>query len=280
MKRPKREGASNKRIAGRTVGGRSALHALRHGIFLREPVIPGVESVREFRRFKSKFIEAMAPRNALHRWLAMRIVGLAWRLNRVEMFEAAVIERGQPRAEDEPAAVVEQMGQDLLERVLKGGRSHLELLTRLPHLAPETKVRGSEVLEVLEVVADWAGVKLEDVMDLSMAEDLASWPNHPLCKDWIPAEILEMISAIAHRAGEDPEGLRQGAVRRLMTVFASGEAEAKAVAAARDHQRRLRLLPDSEELNRVVRFEAHLWRLLARAFHEYEALQPGDERVP
>lgn len=290
MKGPKRDGASNKRIRRQIVGGRNgsrALNALRHGIFLREPVIPGVESKREFRRFQSKVIEAMAPRNELQRWMAMRIVRLARRLNRVEMYEAAVIARGQERAEEEMAEVVEQTESTdphRLELVLTTGWSQLELLVGLPTLAPETTVKRSKALEVLGFVADFARVKLEDVVDLSAktVEDVASALRHPLFRDWTPTEILEAIAAIARRTDKVPEGLRQAAILHLMTTLAFAEPEAKAAFAARDHQRRLHLLPDSDELDRVLRPEAHLWKEFVGALHEYEALQARDrgERVP
>ena len=322
MRNSKEGGASKKRIT-RDVGtdrkGSGALRRLRHGIFLQEPVIPGVEKVREFRRFQSKVLEAMAPRNELQRWWARRIVRLIWRLNRVEVYEAAVIERGQQGAEDKSAEVVEQPGPYLL----KTARSHLKLLKSLSHLAPETKVRGSEALAVLGFIADMVDVKLEEVVPLATAkaEDLASLLRHPAVKEWTRAEILEVISAIAHReAPEDlrqteaaileaisaiahrednapdlrqaaakilashreddaaAEGLRQAAVRRLMKILAPAEA----IFAARDHRGRLGLLPDSDELNRVERYEAHLSRLLVRAVREYEALQAQDrgERIP
>jgi len=301
MKKPKADGAGKKRTTGHIVGGRNsskALSALRHGIFLREGVIPGVESVREVRRFQSKVIAALAPRNEIQRWMAMRIVKQALRLNRLEMYEAAVIAKGQQRAEEETAEAVTESGREaglpwtpggftnprLLELSLKAGRSNLALLMKLPNLAPETKVKRSEALEILSVVADFAGVKLEEVVDLSAekVEDVASVLRHPLFRDWTPTEILEVISAIAHRTDKNPDGLRQGAALRLGTMLAYGEAEAKVVFAARDHQRRLRLLPDSDELDRVLRYEAHVWRHLVRAIHEYEALQARDrgERVP
>src|SRR5712692_2731912 len=109
MKRRKTDSTGKKRTTGHSVGdrnGRRALNALRHGMFLREPVIPGVESEREYRRFQSKVLEAMALQNELQREMAKRIVDLAWRLRRVAPYEAAVIARGQEAAEVEAAKVL------------------------------------------------------------------------------------------------------------------------------------------------------------------------------
>ena len=136
---------NTKHILGGGNGGR-ALNALRHGIFLQGPVIPGVENKREFCRFQSRVIEALAPRDEFQRWLAMRIARLAWRLNRVEMFEAAVILSGQQQADNETAKVIEQSGREggfpwapagfmeprVLDLGLKAARSSLALLMQLP----------------------------------------------------------------------------------------------------------------------------------------------------
>jgi hypothetical protein len=286
MEKSKEEGASNERIAGHTVGGRNngrALNPLRHGGFLRAPVIPDVESLREFRRFQSKIREALAPRNALQREIADRIAGAAWRLRRVEPFEAAVIARGQQKAEEELTKAAGLTNLHWLERFLKMGRSHLEFLVGLPTLAPETIVKRRKALDVLGFVADFAGVKLEDVVDLS-AETviIADTLRRPFFKDWTSTEILEAIAAIARRTDKVPEGLRQAAILHLMMMLMFSEAEAKDVFAARDHQRRLHLLPDSNDLDRLLRYEAHVWKQFVRALHEYEALQARDrgERVP
>jgi hypothetical protein len=290
MKRRKTDSAGKKRITGPSVGGRNgrrALNALRHGIFLREPVIPGVESVREFRRFQSKALEAMAPQNEFQRDLAKRMVGLAWRLRRVELYEAAVIARGQEAAEVEAAEVLERAGHAapsrLLEWSLSVMRASLKLIRRLPDLPTDRRVPSSQALEVLGVVADFTGVKFEDVIDLSVkVEDLESLPRHPLFRHWTPAEILEGIAQIAGRTDEQPEGLRLEAVQRLRKLSELGESEARRAFAVRDLHRRLRLLPDAAALDTVVRYEAHLSRQLTGALHEYEALQARGhgERVP
>ncbi len=212
MKRPKRNGANKKRVTGHVVGGRNgrALNALRHGIFLQEPVIPGVENVREFRRFRSKVLEAMAPQNELQRDMAKRITGLAWRLRRVDLYEAAVIARGQEAAEVEAAEVVERAGHatpsHLLELSLSVMRAGLKLLKSLPDLPADTRVRSNRALEVLSFVADFAGVKLEDVIDLSAkVEDLESVSRHPLVRRWTPAETLEVIAQIAGGPASNPK---------------------------------------------------------------------------
>lgn len=229
----------------------------------------------------------MAPQNELQREMAKRIAGLAWRLRRVAPYEAAVLARGQEAAEVEAAEVLERAGHaapsHLLEVSPRAMRASLKLLRRLPDLPTDTRVRSSKAVEALGFVADFTGVKLEDVIDLSAnVEDSDSVLRHPLFRRWTPAEILEVIAQIARRTGEQPEGLRLEAVDHLMTLSGVGEAEARRGVAVRDLHRRFHLLPDAAALDTVVRYEAHVWRLLTGALHEYEALQARGhgERVP
>lgn len=290
MKKHKIDNAGKKRITGHRIGGRNgrrAQNALRHGMFLQEPVIPGVESVREFRSFQSKVREAMAPQNELQKDMATRIARLAWRLRRVAPYEAAVIARGQEAAEMEAAEVLERTDHadpsGLLEWSLRIMLASIKLLSHLPDLPTDTRVPSSQALEVLGFVADFTEVKLEDVIDLSAsAEDLDSALRHPLFRRWTPAEMLEVIAQIADRAGEQPEGLRLEAVLRLTTLSGLGESEARRGFAVRDLHRRLHLLPDAAALDKILRYEAHLSRQLTGALHEYEALQARShgERVP
>src|SRR5258708_1550760 len=163
MGKPKEGGASKKRVT-RNIGSdrgsdrneSGALRRLRHGIFLQEPVIPGVEKVREFRRCQSKVLKSLAD------------------------------------------------------------------------LAPETKVRGSEALAVLRFMADLAGVKFEDVMTLATAEaeDLASRLRHRVLKEWTRAEILEVISAIAHREAPEALGQAEAAILEAISAIAHREGNA------------------------------------------------------
>lgn len=289
MRTPRKDDRVKKRNTRNIVGGRNgtgALNALRHGLLSKEPIIPG-ESVREFRKFQSRVVESLAPRNALQRIMATRIAKLAWRLQRVEPYEAAVIAQSLQAGEREAAKAVEGAGHATPSAVLKLSlstiRSGLRLLTRLPDLPADTRVRSNKVLEVLSFVADLAEMKLDEVIDLSAATvEVDSLSRHPLIRSWTPGEILEAIAQIAGRSGKQPEGLRVAAVVRLTMLSVFAEAEARRVFAVHDLHRRLRLVPDAGELDGVIRYEAHLSRQLTVMLHEYEALQARDhgERAP
>src|SRR5262249_20616793 len=146
-----------------------------------------------------------------------------------------------------------------------------------------TQVRSKKALEMLNVVADLAEVKLEEVIDLSAdTVRVDGFSRHPLIKSWTPQEILEAIAQIARRSGKQPEGLRVVAIMRLTMLSGFAESEAQRVFAVHDLHRRLRLLPDAGKLDGVIRYEAHLSRQMTVMLHEYEALQSRDrgERAP
>ena len=167
----------------------------------------------------------------------------------------------------------------LLELTIRTMRAGLKLLRRLPDLSEDTQVQSTKALEALHFVADFAEAKLEDVIDLSAnvedldVEDLDSVLRHPLVRHWTPAAILEVIAQIARRAGTQPEDLRLETVGHLRTMSEVGEAEARRIVAVHDRHRRLRLLPDAAELDKIMRDEAHLSGQWTKMLHEYEALQ-------
>jgi hypothetical protein len=204
---------------------------------------------------------------------------LLWRLRRVEPYEAAVIAKGQEAAEVEAADAVKRAGDTTPSHRLELSltsvwRASLKLLRRLPDLPTDSRVRSNRALEALSLVADVAGVKLEDVIDFSVnVEDLDSVSRHPAVRRWTAAEILEVIAQIAGRIGGQPDGLRVAAVMHLMMWPGFNESKARRSRAVHDLHRRLRLLPDAAELDKVVRYEAHLSRQLTVMLHEYEALQ-------
>jgi hypothetical protein len=247
-----------------------------------------------FRRFQAKMLAAMAPQNELQRWIAMRVVRLARRIERLETYEAAVIEEAQEGAELETADDIARPGveplqlpgvgaipaPDMLELGAKTTRSNLEFLMRLHKLPADATIRSNKALDLLEFVADYAKVTLESVVDLSAEGGFEGLRTHAFVRRWTVLEISDAIAAIARQAGVEPDSLRLRAIVRLVRM--SDSPAVKLGRAVRDFHRRRRLLPDTEELERIARYEAHLSRRFVSCLHEYEALQARDrgERAP
>lgn len=69
-----------------------ALNSVRHGLRTLALVIPGIESLDEWREFSAEAASALAPEGAIESALAERIVELLWRGRRVARAEQRLIE--------------------------------------------------------------------------------------------------------------------------------------------------------------------------------------------
>jgi hypothetical protein len=76
----------------RTAAGKtaSARNALRHGLTAHQVVIDG-EDPAQFDALLHRFRGEFQPESALEEFLVERLAGLAWRLRRVPLFEAALL---------------------------------------------------------------------------------------------------------------------------------------------------------------------------------------------
>jgi hypothetical protein len=70
-----------------------AVNALKHGLTARDIVLPN-EDPNDFDTFRVELLSSLAPHGALESLFADAIVAYAWRLRRIERFEAALYKRG------------------------------------------------------------------------------------------------------------------------------------------------------------------------------------------
>jgi hypothetical protein len=78
---------------------RSRHNPTRFGIHSADPVIPGIESLGEWRVHREGVIVSLAPVESLEVKLAERVALLLWRLNRVIAYEQAEYARANERHE-------------------------------------------------------------------------------------------------------------------------------------------------------------------------------------
>jgi hypothetical protein len=90
---------------------------------------------------------------------------------------------------------------------------------------------------------------------------------------WTVSLVRECISAIASAAKENQEELINAAPERARLDIISAKAGTERVEQDLARMSRERLLPDDKTLEKVSRYEAHLYRLFHKTLHELEALQ-------
>jgi hypothetical protein len=272
----------------KTATGKAAVaqNAVTHGIFSQEPVVKDVESREEWEQHRQDIINSLAPVGALERTLAERAALLLWRQARVARFEMYCIDRWQQEIEDDlkfryqlevgtmsPEART-NCSPEQIRTIHQQRQQFLLLLRRFPELADDAFLTYEEAGSIGEAVLNAAG----DQGDLSL--------------DGEPGEQPEDLPRV--RVGTLRAGLQQVAKRaglHLAELWALTAQQAIANAAwQQERWERLegyfpvyhayRVVPREEELQKVMRYEAHLSRELARLLKDFHALQKARRTAP
>jgi hypothetical protein len=280
--------SSKSKVGPATQEGKEVVkwNATRHGIRSPAPVVPGVEKPEDWEEYRDGMLEDLAPLGSLELALAERVALLSWRLHRVTRYETEAIARSQERVVED---LRDRRSSGFSYRYASRGPAHPEdalaapkearrterLLKKFPDYPDDRKLSGPDANAVLWAVAE----RVEDEVDLEeielpgvpewagLYEDTSEWAG------WSVGLVRECLSMIVSAAGEDLEGLIDGAREKARLDAISAKHEAERVEAELQNMRRERLLPDEKTLEKVSRYEAHLSRLMFKALHELEALQ-------
>jgi hypothetical protein len=114
-----RQRAANKANAKRSTGprspkgkARSRLNSQKHGLTAEHILIHG-EDASECKMFATEIIENLMPVGRLEQALTERVAALLWRLNRVSLFEAAVVEaRDNVTADHDPLKLMVKLEEE------------------------------------------------------------------------------------------------------------------------------------------------------------------------
>lgn len=150
-------------------------------------------------------------------------------------------------------------------------------MKKLPDYPDEKKLSGTDADAILWAVAGRIDEDV-DLEELELAElgvpEWAGIDGYTAEWDgWSVGLVRKCLSLIASVAGEDLEGLMEGAREKARLDVISTKHEAERVEKQLHNMRLERLLPDDKLLEKVSRYEAHLSRLMFKALHELEALQ-------
>ncbi len=249
-----------------------SLNAVKHGVLSTTPVIPGIEREEDWEAHRAGVLESLHPEGHLETILTERIATLLWRLQRVVLFETESISLAQERAEEDLTKERENLpiaSLDPNEQVL-AARGSLALLQALSGLPDDRQVSSDAALVILDAVAS----ETEDLYVEDMS--LPRAPGEPLpdgSTDWSVGEIRKGIASMAAKTGMNPDALLSAAVKTAREDVSSSEKGAERLVTELGRMRRERLMPLGPELDKIMRYEAHLNRQLNQTLHELEALQ-------
>jgi len=265
------------RSGPKTPAGKAAVagNEITYGIFARAHVLPGVERAEDWLAHRAGILASLAQVDYLDTMLAERAAEYSWKLQRVRRFEAASLRINQPARQQEVAKLLPDRAK---HEGLVGfsGLDSLEEDIELAQLQQEPVDQLARAKRMLssEVVSRWVDSFIEDegldwntlpesVQKLRFAQDDHVSAAAVLQVAKVLAKVvgkpLPVLLAKAREAGK----AREATLRKLETW----------VGTEWQLLEPLQLLPPSAELQLLMRYEAHLSRLLFQTLHEHEARQ-------
>jgi hypothetical protein len=262
-------------------------NATQHGIRSPAPVVPGIVRKVDREEHRDGILGSLQPEGHLELVLAERVALLSWRLHRVIRYETESIALFQEKAEDDLAdrrrfdsRVLGAAHPEVVRSNLKKARSDYRLLKRLPKLKNDKLLFSLDadrilwtVMEITDRVAE-GEVAPEDSLDEisipGVPENTLEWEDY---EGWSAGAVRAGIEAIATATEEDSEELLDVATDAARRDIIGKEQAAEQVQRELERMARERLLPDEKTLEKVSRYEGHLFRGLYKALHELEALQ-------
>ena len=143
-------------------------NAVTHGITSVSPVLPAVESERDWKRFQSGVLEELGPRGGVQLALADLVAGDLWRMMRITRFERESITTSLQRIRDDLARERRAAGGDELTLGLVERIEELAMARLLPRERDLEKVMRYRAMlqrhvrdnvEMIRVLQGKAGVR-------------------------------------------------------------------------------------------------------------------------
>lgn len=248
---------------------RSKLNAVRHGIYSKVALLPG-ESRAEFDMLLNGLHYDFEPQGKLETMLVEKLAVLSWRYRRLLIAEAAEIGRKAQRLlrwereEREERKANEPFDQE---------RQHRGLVDRI--LNPIVFDHCMRVLDAVRTEVRNHG------FDSDQAEQ---WLRDVYGTDR-PVSLFSYYRMIRALAKASPERLDPSTAKEYSQKFAAQVGREMHYFALREHERKLieadrlrlesvrRNVPDSSQLDRLLRYEANIERAFDRTLTQLERLQ-------
>lgn len=285
-----KKNAANKKNALKSTGpktsagkARASMNALKHGLRAVSLAVPDMESLEDWTAHHDQVVRDMAPVGYMEGVLSERVAALLWRLGRVVRYESLHVTTNLENVVED---YVHDHRHDIprfshphdLETMAEVTKEDHDLFQKLPRMKAGEKVNPMTAWSFVEKAAEavdldlWEGEEEGSpcVLDLSpMPEGEAEdeWEG------WTAGLLRGVLAQVVEKAKADPEDMRETVLMELHKENYDAQAKAAAVSKQLERTRRTRLLPDSDELDKVSRYESHLERSLYRTLHELQRLQ-------
>ena len=249
-----------------------ARNGIGHGIYAMDPVIAGVESPRDWKRYREAMLSSLQPANGLETVLAERIALNGWRQMRTSRYETEQIRLTQE-------ATTEVVG-------VRVGFEHDSAATAVEEIISlvEANQQTWQTVRLFTAADDDTILSQEDAENLlwNFCEQIGFtsegfehyWQELPEPLEvWTAGVIRQLVRTLAEQRGKDFDELVQAVHEKTTAKLVQSGREGNKLKHAIDDYRRENLLPDHDTLEKVMRYESHLSRLFQRDLHELQRLQ-------
>ncbi len=248
----------------------SRSNAVKHGLLARQVVVCGYfhqESPLEFKKLSHEYHENLAPAGPLEEMLVDQIVMVIWRLRRVRMAEAGEIATNVDKVWWNPRRPPWEIGNGH-----KGNALHSRLVDYRRSIAGIQFV--IECLQQLRGRIEIAGQVTEEQL-----KELRRYEQEP-------NDIVRKLAALLASLNSNPQNLppaewRASHLKETLDYLDGQISEFEDTMSEREEQmntedtmrRSVAMLPSSEVLEKIVRYESALQRQLCRSMNQLERLQ-------
>jgi len=248
---------SGKRGPNTTAGKAAASrNATTHAITSTLPIIPGLESAREWNQHRNRLLLSLAPSDAVQHALAERAAAILWRLRRVQRYELECIASWQERISSDRRLA------DAASALLGPKIGSASVAERI--------ARSASLIRALFDVDTGEPI---DPIDARAVVTLLGHQPGVAASIRATVDLRRFVMQEAEKRGVSPASLTTEMAGKVDAMAVEYDPSIRSDAARRDAMSRRRIIPDSDELDRVMRYEAHLSRLFFQCIHEIEARQ-------
>ncbi len=257
------------------------MNATAHGLRALVPVIPG-EDAAVWEDHRAAVVDALVPTGAMEEALAERITLLLWRLGRVARYETEAVHLWQ-----------EQIDKDIVQswkyshethetteygHTLEGVREEVEdaatdmkLFERFRRMPDDRTLPKRDALAIINMASSEAEID-EDDFDYPLP-GYGKDTSITDVKRWTAGMVRICLNALAAASERTVDDLLDACVQDRTRTMYRATITATTWERQTDRYRRARILPDGADLERVMRYEAHLHRQMVQTLHELEAMQ-------
>ena len=279
-----RQLAANRQNAQHSTGPRTAegkaassRNNTRHGLRSTSPVLPRLESIEAWEQHRTSTIASLAPETAIEEALAERVALILWRLNRVVRYERDVTTQSQDRSATDLAGAADA-DRDLA--AARGryneARRRARVLASLDTLPAQAHITGKDAASALNAIDERLPDEFQ-VQTFLVPEIVPDDLEYNLVPDWTVDRLLRFIAAIASANTRDSIELRAAALAEAQHQLNAERVTCRRLTRQVRDLRNQRILPEPQNIDRVVRYETHLMRQFTQTLGHFKQLQQQRE---